>query len=115
MRQILIREWQCFRGQCISFRTGLVLEWREEHPFRFWLLAFGMPIALSFWVLIVYLEVLVLATECSNTAIGRVVDHLSLGQHPLAKAVKDAGSARGLALTAVVAGVAWALALWGLL
>ena len=66
------------------------------------LLAFGMPIAPSFRILIVCLGFLVPATECSNTAIGREVDHLSLGQHPLAKA---AGSARGLALTAVVAGL----------
>ena len=57
---------------------------------------------------------LVLAAEYFNTAIERVVNHLSPGQHPLAKAAKDAGSA-GVALTAGAAGVAWVFALWGLL
>ncbi len=65
-------------------------------------------------VLILRLGALVLAAECFNTAIERVVNHLSPGQHPLAKAAKDAGSA-GLVLTAGAAGVAWVFVLWGLL
>jgi diacylglycerol kinase (ATP) len=122
MRQILTCEWQCFKGRCIYSSAGLVLAWREEHFFRFWiymnigsvLLAFGLPIAPGLRVLILCLGALVLAAECFNTAIERVVNHLSPGQHPLAKAAKDAGSA-GVALTAGAAGVAWVFALWGLL
>ncbi len=83
---------------------------------EYWLglLAFGLPIAPGLRVLILCLGALVLAAECFNTAIERVVNHLSPGQHPLAKAAKDAGSA-GVALTAGAAGVAWVFALWGLL
>ena len=56
--------------------------------------------------LIICLGLLVLAAECFNTAIERVVNHLSSGPHPLAKA---AGSA-GVAVTAFTAGVAWVFA-----
>ena len=59
--------------------------------------------------LIICLGLLVLAAECFNTAIERVVNHLSPGPHPLAKAAKDAGSA-GVAVTAFTAGVAWVFA-----
>ena len=59
--------------------------------------------------LIICLGLLVLAAECFNTAIERVVNHLSPGPHPLAKAAKDAGSA-GVAVTAFTAAVAWVFA-----
>ena len=59
--------------------------------------------------LIICLGLLVLAAECFNTAIERVVNHLSPGPHPLAKAAKDPGSA-GVAVTAFTAGVAWVFA-----
>ena len=59
--------------------------------------------------LIICLGLLVLAAECFNTAIERVVNHLSPVPHPLAKAAKDAGSA-GVAVTAFTAGVAWVFA-----
>ena len=59
--------------------------------------------------LIICLGLLVLAAECFNTAIERVVNHLSPGPHPLAKAAKDAGSA-GVAVTTFTAGVAWVFA-----
>ena len=59
--------------------------------------------------LIICLGLLVLAAECFNTAIERVVNHLSPGPHPLAKAAKDAGSA-GVAVTAFTTGVAWVFA-----
>ena len=75
------------------------------------LLAFGLPIGPGLWVLILCLGALVLAVECFDTAIERVVNHLSPGQNPLAK---DAGNA-GVALTAGAAGVAWVFSLWGLL
>ena len=62
--------------------------------------------------MILCLGALVLAVECFDTAIERVVNHLSPGQNPLAKAAKDAGSA-GVALTAGAARVAWVFTLWG--
>ncbi|MGB0799333.1 MAG: diacylglycerol kinase, partial [Planktomarina sp.] len=94
------------------------LAWREEHSFRFWVwmnvgsasLAILLPIDPYLRVMILYLGILVLAAECMNTAVERVVNHLSPDPHPLAKAAKDAGSA-AVALTAVSAGGAWVFAL----
>ena len=114
----LIREWQRFKGRCKYSSAGMVVSWREEHSFRFWvyiniasaLLCISLPISIGFKGLIICLGILVLAAECFNTAIERVVDHMSPGLHPLAKAAKDAGSA-GVALTAISAGVAWVFAL----
>ena len=59
--------------------------------------------------LITCLGLLVLAAECFSTAIERVVNHLSPGPHPLAKATKDAGSP-GVAVTAFTTGVVWMFA-----
>ena len=64
-------------------------------------LSLSLPIPMGFRGLIICLGLLVLATECFNTAIERVVNHLSPGPHPLAKAAKDAGTA----------GVAWMFAM----
>ena len=110
-------EWQRFKSRCVYSSAGLVLTWREEHSFRFWTymnllsasLSLSLPIPIVFRALIICLGLLVLAAECFNTAIERVVNHLSPGPHPLAKAAKDAGSA-GVAVTAFTAGVAWVFA-----
>ena len=48
-----------------------------------------------------------------NTAIEYTVDYISTDRHPLAGRAKDAASA-GVFLTSIAAGVAWAVALWGL-
>ena len=110
-------ECQRFKSRCVYSSAGLVLAWREEHSFRFWTymnllsasLSLSLPIPIVFRALIICLGLLVLAAECFNTAIERVVNHLSPGPHPLAKAAKDAGSA-GVAVTAFTAGVAWVFA-----
>lgn len=118
MKAGIILEWQRFKGRCIYSTQGLILAWREEHSFRFWVwmnvgsatLAILLPIDPYLRVMILCLGVLVLAAECFNTGLERVVDHLSPDPHPLAKAAKDAGSA-GVAVTAVVAGIAWVFAI----
>jgi diacylglycerol kinase (ATP) len=57
---------------------------------------------------------LVLAMECMNTAIERVVDDVSEARRPRAKQAKDAGSA-AVALAGVAVGVVWACAILRLL
>ena len=54
--------------------------------------------------------VMVLALECLNTAVERVVDDVSEARRPRAKQAKDAGSA-AVALGGIAVGVAWAAAL----
>ena len=118
MKLDLPLEWQRFKSRCVYSGAGLILAWREEHSFRFWTymnvvsasLSFSLPIPMVFRGLIICLGLLVLAAECFNTSIERVVNHLSPGPHPLAKAAKDAGSA-GVAVTAFTAGVAWVFAI----
>ena len=50
---------------------------------------------------------MVLAGECMNTAIERVVDDIGMNRGDLAKQAKDASSA-AVAVTAISVGVAWA-------
>ena len=95
--------------------------WATQKSLRQWTLAnvlsaalaFALPLAPSERALILALGLLVLAAELMNTAIETVVDYISTDRHPLAARAKDCGSA-GVALTAIAAGVAWAVLLWGL-
>ena len=110
-------EWQRFKSRCVYSSAGLVLAWQEEHSFRFWTymnllstsLSLSLPIPIVFRALIICLGLLVLAAERFHTTIEGVVNHLSPGPYPLAKAAKDAGSA-GVAVTAFTAGMAWVFA-----
>lgn len=121
MMGALNREWGRFKGRVIYSSYGLAMTWREEHSFRFWAymnvasatLAFALPLELGARVLVLALGVMILAMELMNTAVERVVNHLSPGQHPLAKAAKDAGSA-AVAMTAMTALIAWIGAVWPL-
>ncbi len=121
MKQAVRLEWDRFVGRCVYSTQGLLLAWREEHSFRFWVvinavsagLALMLPLSATFTALIIAFGVLILAAECFNTAIERVVNHLSPDPHPLAKAAKDAGSA-GVAVTGIAAGIIWVGAVWSL-
>tara|TARA_B000000532_G_scaffold123846_1_gene99311 strand:+ start:935 stop:1306 length:372 start_codon:yes stop_codon:yes gene_type:complete len=65
-----------------------------------------LPITYTQQALILTGGLLILAAECMNTAIERVVDDISVDQRPAAKHAKDAGSA-AVAITAIATGVAW--------
>ena len=95
---------------------------RTEGSLRQWLganaasglLALVVPLAPGERAAILMGGVIVLAMECMNTAVERVVDDVSEARRPRAKQAKDAGSA-AVALAAVAVGVAWACALARLL
>lgn len=72
-------------------------------------LALWLPIDMILRMIILCLGILVLAAECFNTAIERLVGCRSHELHPLGKAAMDAGSA-GVALTVLSTGVAWVFA-----
>ena len=57
---------------------------------------------------------MILAAECFNTAIERVVDDIGSEKRPAAKHAKDAGSA-GVAITAIATGVVWLFVIFDLL
>ena len=69
-------------------------------------LTFFLPITFTQQAMILAGGILILAVECLNTAIERIVDDISIKQRPAAKHAKDAGSA-AVAITAIATGVAW--------
>ena len=69
-------------------------------------LTFFLPITFTQQAIILACGILILAAECLNTAIERIVDDISIKQRPAAKHAKDAGSA-AVAITAIATGVAW--------
>jgi diacylglycerol kinase (ATP) len=76
------------------------------------LLALVLPLTGAERAVILMGGIMVLAAECMNTAIERVVDDISEAERPRAKQAKDAGSA-AVAVTAVAVGVAWVTILLG--
>lgn len=113
-------EAQRFRMTVVWSLDGWRAAWASEKSLRQWTLANAISAGLTFLVpmtrgeqaLIIGLGMLVLAAELLNTAIEEVVDHISPGIDPRAKRAKDCGSA-GVALTALAAGAAWLVVLFG--
>ncbi len=79
----------------------------------FGVLAFVLPLEWTTRGFLLMGGVMILAAECFNTAIERVVDDISTEIRDAAKFAKDCGSA-GVAVTAVAVGVAWGCVLVGL-
>ena len=77
-------------------------------------LTFFIPISYTQQALILAGGILILAAECINTAIERVVDDISTKQRAAAKHAKDAGSA-AVAITALATGVVWFIVIVDLL
>ena len=77
-------------------------------------LTFVLPITYTQQSMILAGGILILAAECLNTAIERIVDDISIKQRPAAKHAKDAGSA-AVAITAIATGVVWLVIVFDLL
>ena len=77
-------------------------------------LTFILPITYTQQSMILAGGILILAAECLNTAIERIVDDISIKQRPAAKYAKDAGSA-AVAITAIATGVVWLVIIFDLL
>ncbi len=112
-----LRFWQ----RTIWSWEGLVHVWETETSLKHWIvanilssgLAILLPLNTAETALICAGGVLVLAAECMNTAVERVVDDIAQDIRPAAKQAKDTASA-AVALTAVAVGVAWIVILVGL-
>jgi diacylglycerol kinase len=63
-------------------------------------LAAALRLAALEWAVIVALIAAVLAAECLNTAIEAALDRVSMDEHPLSRAAKDASAAAVLVLAA---------------
>lgn len=94
--------------------------WATEKTLRQWSIAnvisaacaLALPLSPGERALIIALGLLILAAELLNTAIEELTDYISQREHPRAAKAKDCGSA-GVALTAIAAGIAWLVVLWG--
>lgn len=101
---------------------GFVHVWQTEGSLRQWLvanavfavLAFVLPLSAGERGMLLMGGVLVLAAECLNTAIERVVDDVSTAQRAAAKQAKDCGSA-AVAVTGIAVGIAWLCVIAGLI
>ena len=77
------------------------------------LAALILPLSTVEVAIIVMGGTFVLVIELLNTAIERVVDYISLEQHPLAGEAKDIGSCAA-SLAGIAVGLAWIVILVGL-
>ena len=110
------------RQRAIWSWEGFAHVWRTEGSLRQWMvanvvfgiLAFILPLSGGERGVLLMGGVLVMAAECMNTAVERIVDDIGPEKRDAAKQAKDAGSA-AVAVTAVGVGVAWVCVLIGLL
>ena len=77
-------------------------------------LTFFLPITFTQQAMILAGGILILAAECLNTAIERIVDDISNKKRPAAEHAKDAGSA-AVAITAIATGIVWIVTIFDLL
>jgi diacylglycerol kinase (ATP) len=114
----IMRQLGRIRDRAQRSWEGVVHVLRTEGSLHQWLwanaasasLAVLLPLSPGERAAILMGGVLVLALECLNTAVERVVDDVSESRRPRAKQAKDAGSA-AVALGGVAVGVAWVAAL----
>lgn len=113
LRRIWQRAIWSWDGFYHVLRTeGSLMQWLVANTV-FAILAFILPLDWSTRGLLLMGGVMVLAAECFNTAIERVVDDISTEIRDAAKYAKDCGSA-GVAVTAIAVGVCWVCVLVGL-
>lgn len=109
------------RQRAIWSWEGFAHVWRTEGSLKQWvvanivfaILAFVLPLSAGERGFLLMGGIMVMAAECMNTAIERVVDDISEKKRDAAKQAKDAGSA-AVAVTAVGVGVGWVSVLVGL-
>lgn len=119
--------WAWLAAECRRIGWTVIWSWRgwraawaSEKSLRQWSmanllsagLALALPLAPGERALIIALGVLVLAAELMNTALESAINYISREPHPLAAKAKDCASA-AVALSAIAAGLAWVLVLWG--
>ena len=112
--RLILRELIKIKNRAVWSWYGFYHVAKTEGSFWQWIVANIISGSLTFFIPISYTQqalilaggILILAAECINTAIERVVDDISTKQRAAAKHAKDAGSA-AVAITAIATGVAW--------
>lgn len=111
VRQRAIWSWAGFVHVCRT--EGSMTQWIIANVV-FAVLAFLLPLSGAERGMLLMGGVLILAAECMNTAIERVVDDISTDRRAAAQQAKDAGSA-AVAITGVAVGVAWICVILGII
>lgn len=114
MIRLLTQQWQRFCDRVVWSLDGWRNIWQTEPSLKQWVVAncissgfaIYLPLSTAETAIIIMGGILVLAAECINTAIERVVDDIGLERRDLAKQAKDAGSA-AVAITAISVGAEW--------
>ena len=111
VKQRAIWSWD---GFVHVYRTeGSLMQWITANAV-FAVLAFVLPLTAGERGFLLMGGIMILAMECMNTAIERVVDDVSTERRDAAKYAKDCGSA-AVAVTGVAVGVGWVCVIAGLL
>jgi diacylglycerol kinase (ATP) len=110
VRQRAIWSWDGFAHVCKT--EGSLAQWLVANVV-FAVLTFALPLSAGERGMLLMGGIIVLAAECMNTAIERVVDDISTEKRDAAKQAKDCGSA-AVAVTAIGVGVAWVCVIVGL-
>ncbi|MDX8348147.1 diacylglycerol kinase [Cognatiyoonia sp. IB215446] len=111
VRQRAIWSWEGFLH--VARTEGSLAQWLVANAV-FAVLAFVLPLSAGERALLLMGGIIVLAAECMNTAIERIVDDISTERREAAKQAKDCGSA-AVAVTAAAVGVAWVCVIVGLI
>lgn len=111
IKQRAIWSWDGF-AHVARTETSLT-QWLVANA-AFGILACILPISAGERGLLLMGGILVLAAECVNTAIERVVDDIGTDKRDAAKQAKDCGSA-AVAVTAIGVSVAWICVVAGLI
>jgi diacylglycerol kinase (ATP) len=107
-KQRAIWSWEGFVHVLITEKS--VYQWVFANIISF-LAAMAMPISAAERSLLIMGGIFILAMECMNTAVERVVDDISQDKRELAKQAKDTASA----LSAIAVGSAWIVIVVGVL
>jgi diacylglycerol kinase (ATP) len=110
-KQRAIWSWEGFVHVLITEKS--VYQWVFANIISF-LAAMAMPISAAERSLLIMGGIFILAMECMNTAVERVVDDISQDKRELAKQAKDTASA-AVALSAIAVGSAWIVIVVGVL
>ena len=120
--RFILRELIKIRNRAIWSWNGFRHVAKTEGSLWQWIIAniisgsftFFLPITYTQQAMILAGGILILAAECLNTAIERIVDDISYKKRPAAEHAKDAGSA-AVAVTAIATGVVWIVTIFDLI
>ena len=120
--RVILRELIKIRNRAVWSWNGFRHVAKTEGSLWQWIIANIISASLTFFLPMTFTQqamilaggILIIAAECLNTAIERVVDDISNKKRPAAEHAKDAGSA-AVAITAIATGIVWIVTIFDLL